>query len=182
MFDGHPHYSDRLRVSFETLPGLPEPALALRLEEDAMAQLQRVLALEEVTPRAKDDDVEHAAEFARLERKMDLVLELLSARLREDAGATECDVWFSAEAARWRWPEGEPPAPGTIGIVSLYVHRHLPRPLRLPIQVMSDQPGWIRAGFLKMGDGVEDLLVRYVFLRHRRLLAGTRRARQSQAA
>lgn len=179
-FDGHPHYVDRLRVAFEPLPELPEPAHALRLEDEAVAALTSVLALEEVTARApKDEEGEHAADFARLERKLDLVMELLAARLRDEDGATEQDVWFSAEGIRWAWPDGEPPAPGTIGVVTVFLHRLLPRPLRLPVQVMSDQPGWMHGGFLKMGDNVEDLLVRHVFLRHRRGLAGARRARRA---
>jgi hypothetical protein len=178
-FDGHPHYSDRLRIAFEPLPGLPEPDLALKLEEEAMGHLQLVLAIEEIAPRAKDEEGEHTADFLRVERKLDLVLELLAMRLRDEDGATEQEVWFSADGARWKWPEGDPPPAGTIGIVSIGLNRLLPRPLRMPVQVMSDEPGWIHAGFLRMGDNVEDLLVRHVFLRHRRGLAGARRARRA---
>jgi hypothetical protein len=64
-------------------------------------------------------------------------------------------------------------------VVTVFLHRLLPRPLKLPVQVMSDGSGWMHAGFLKMGDNVEDLLVRHVFLRHRRGLAGARRARRA---
>lgn len=177
-FGGLPRFSERVRAGFETTATARDPSTLLRCEEEAVAALQTLLALEEQGAPRKDEEHENSAEFQRLERKLDLVIELLSARLMADTALPEHMVQFSAAGARWAVSAPEAmPKPGTVGLFSVYLHRVLPRPLLLPAEVMADEPGWFRVGFLRMGDVCEDLLVRYVFLQHRRKLAGARRSR-----
>lgn len=175
--DAHPHYVERLRASFEPCAEAPDADARAQLEQDAIALLTCLLAIEEhpAAARASDEDKEAAMDVARLERKLDLVLELLSARLLDANAPAERSVQFSSAGARWAHA-GEAIVPGTHGIATLYVHRLLPRALRLPVEVMADEPGWLRLRFLEMGEACEDLLVRHVFQQHRRWLAGSRRA------
>lgn len=177
-FGGLPHFAERMQAGFEASPSVRDEGTLLRCEEEAAGVLHTLLAIEEQGGPRKDEENEYSAEFQRLERKLDLVIELLSARSMADTALPECMVQFSAEGARWASADGLRPKPGTPGIFSVYLHRVMPRPLHLPAEVMADEPGWLRVGFLRMGDAVEDLLVRYVFLQHRRKLAGTRRSRK----
>lgn len=178
-FEALPHYAERLRAEFEPLPHAPdEPGLA-SFEHEASALLMSLLAIEEnAVARNGEDETEAGPEFQRLERKLDLVLELLSARLLETSAPSERLVQLSAAGARWA-VSGPAPAPGSFGVASIYVHRLLPRALRLPAEVMPDEAGWLRLRFLDVGEACRELLVRHVFQQHRRQLAGARRAQRS---
>lgn len=177
-FDAHPHYADRLRAEFVPMPQTLDVEVHAQLEYEASALLSSLLAIEESTGvrAASEDELEAGPEFQRLERKLDLVLELLSSRLLDASAPPERSVQMSAAGARWV-VDGEAPSPGSAGIASIYVHRLLPRALRLPAEVLRDDQGWLRLRFLDVGETCRELLVRHVFQQHRRHLAGARRAR-----
>jgi hypothetical protein len=178
-FEALPHYAERLRAEFETMPNALDADTCGQLEHEASALLMSLLAIEESgASRSSDDETEAGPEFQRLERKLDLLLELLSARLFEASAPPERNVQMSAAGARWA-PGGPVPPPGSAGIVSIYVHRLLPRALRLPAEVLHDEAGWLRLRFLEVGEGCRELLVRHVFQQHRRHLAGARRAQRT---
>lgn len=175
-FSGQPHYSDRLRADFETLDAVPPVSQLARLAEDATALLGRLLAIEEHAAAKTEDDKEAGPDLLRIERKLDLVLELLSIKLMDGQVAQETLVQLSASGARWA-VYGAIPPPGTPVIASIYVHRLLPRALRLAAEVLPDQPGWLRLRFLPLGEVCEELMQRFVFQQHRRELAISKRAR-----
>lgn len=175
-FGGLPHFAERVRVGFEVCAAAPDAETLTHLEEEAVAVLHTMLALEEQGAARKDEENENSAEFQRLERKLDLVIELLSARLLADTALPEHSVQFSAEGLRWACADDLPPV-GTAVMLTIYLHRLMPRPLHLPAVVHPDAPGWVHLRFLALSDVCEDLLVRYVFLQHRRKLAGSRRKR-----
>lgn len=180
-FAGQPHYAERLRAAFEPLAAPPDEAARVQYEQDAVSLLASLLAVEEYagvrnTNTGGDEEHEAGPEFLRLERKLDLVLELLSMKLLEGSAAAERSVQMSASGVRWKLdPAGAAPAPGSWGVVSVYLHRLLPRALRLPAEVLADEPGWLRLRFVEVGEGCREMLVRHVFQQHRRHLAGARR-------
>lgn len=185
-FEGEPHYAERLRAAFEPLPGRPDEAVRAQYEQEAVSLLANLLAVEEYAGARNagsggDEEHEAGPEFLRLERKIDLVLELLSMKLLEGSAAAEHNVQMSASGVRWKLDAaaGAPPAPGSWGVVSVYVHRLLPRALRLPAEVLSDDPGWLRLRFVEVGEGCREMLVRHVFQQHRRHLAGARRGQRA---
>ncbi len=183
QFAGQPHYAERLRASFEPLPGglRPDEPARIQHEQEAVSLLASLLAIEEyagVRNANSNGDEEHEAgpEFLRLERKLDLVLELLSMRLLEGGASPERSVQMSATGVRWATGDASTvSAPGTWGVANVYVHRLLPRALRLPAEVLADEPGWLRLRFIEVGEGCREMLVRHVFQQHRRHLAGSRR-------
>lgn len=181
-FADQPHYTERMRAAFEPLSGAPDAASRLQYEQDAVSLLASLLAVEEyagvrnASSSGGDEEHEAGPEFLRLERKLDLVLELLSMKLLEGSPALERSVQMSASGVRWKKTASDPaPAPGSWGVASVYVHRLLPRALRLPAEVLADEPGWLRLRFMELGEGCREMLVRHVFQQHRRHLAGTRR-------
>lgn len=178
-FDAHPHYVERLRAAFEPMPQAPDEDTRAQFEQEASLLLMSLLAIEEnAVARNTDDEAEVGPEFQRLERKLDLVLELLSARLLDGSAPAERPVQMSAAGARWLVNGEAAPSPGSAGIASIYVHRLLPRALRLPAEVLQDEAGWLRLRFLDVGEACRELLVRHVFQQHRRRVAGARRAQR----
>lgn len=175
-FEGLPSYDERLCASFEPLATPPDALARAQLEAEASGLLHTLLALEEYNAPRSEEECENAAEFQRLDRKLDLILELLSARLRDDQPSPERAVSVCAAGLRWQ-QSATPPAPGTIGMARVFLHRMLPRALCLPAEVIADQTGWLRLRYLTVGEECEERLLRHVFLQHRRRLAGTRRQR-----
>lgn len=177
LFEGQPHYAERLRADFELLAHHPAAEQQSRFEEDAESLLAGLLALDEHSTTKSEDEKDFSPDFARLERKLDLVLELLSAQLMDAKAPRETMVQLSARGARWALPT-DAPTPGSRVVACIYVHRLMPRPLRLPAEVVHDQPGWLQLRFLPLGEACEELLLRHVFQQHRRALAGHRRGRR----
>lgn len=175
LFDGQPHYSERLRADFDVLAQAPDAVQCHAWAEEAAGVLAGVLALEEHTGARGEDDKEPSPDLIRLERKLDLILELLALQQRAQNEGLEARVQFSAAGARWQ-VHGACPSPGAMVMARLHVHRLLPTPLRLPAEVLPDEPGWLRLRFLPLGETCEELLLRFVFQQHRRQLAGSRRA------
>lgn len=176
-FDAQPYFSDRLRLLFEARDEAPGEAERSALCADARTLLGRLLALEDGAAARTEDDKEPSPELLRLERKLDLVLELLAYRLNDTTAAPERPVRVSAAGACWR--QAEPMVERPFGIVSIHLHRLLPRPLRLPVRrLQAAAEGQVEVAFLDLDEECEDLLVRYVFLQHRRQLAGHRRLRR----
>lgn len=166
-----------MRAGFEVLSVPPDAATRQQLETEAQASLASVLAIEDAAAAKSDEDKESAPDVLRLERKIDLVLQLLSMQLGHGLGTDEHQVQLSAAGARWQI-QGPVPPPGTLGIAAIHVHRFLPRPLRLVAEVLQDDPGWFCVLFTHLGETCEELLARHVFQQHRRQLAGARRARR----
>lgn len=179
-FEATPHYADRLRAEFEPMAQTPDAELQAQLEHEASALLASLLVIEDSggTRTSGEDEAEAGPDLQRLERKLDLVLELLSARLLDAGAPPERAVQLSAVGARWN-VAGAVPSTGSAGIASIHVHRLLPRALRLPAEVLADEQGWLRLRFLGVGEGCRELLVRHVFQQHRRQLAGARRAQRA---
>lgn len=166
-----------MRADFEVLRVPPDAALLDRLAAEAQAMLSSVLAIEDSAAAKSDEDKDTGPDILRLERKIDLVLQLLSMNLMDGQTLPECQVQLSAAGARWETPAAVP-SPGSWVMASIHVHRFLPRPLRLAAEVLSDQPGWVTLLFTHLGEGCEELLARHVFQQHRRQLAGARRTRR----
>ena len=177
LFEGQPHYAERLRADIEVLAATPDAIQQAQFEDEAVGLLSSLLSLDEHSTTKSDDEKDFSPELARLERKLDLVLELLSAQLVDARTPAETSVQLSARGARWALQRAAPIA-GTLVLSSIYVHRLMPRPLRLPAEVIHDQPGWLQLRFLPLGEACEELLLRHVFQQHRRALAGHRRGRR----
>ena len=177
LFEGQPHYTERLRADAEVLALRPDAEQQARYEEEAVSLLSSLMALDEHSMTKSEDEKDFSPELARLERKLDLVLELLSTQLMDAQAPGEVSVQLSARGARWA-THGAVPAPGTLVLGSIYLHRMMPRPLRLPAEVIGDQAGWLQLRFLPLGEACDELLLRHVFQQHRRALAGHRRGRR----
>lgn len=162
-----------LRCSLRWLdqpPGTPGEVAARALEV-----LERLEALEE-RPHTLDEDPALGRELARLERKLDTVLDLLgalldSARPRPPATAVE----LRAHALAWEAVPGAAPPPGARGWIELSLSE-LPWPLVLAAQVTgTDGAGRTEAVLPDASETLTDGLSRLIFRRHRRAVASTRK-------
>lgn len=173
-------FQDVLPVLWRSAPAPLDPEAAGSLAERNLQLLQAWDAMQEHGPvlEKPDENSPYAADLMRLERKMNLLLDLVGQILATNRPRpAPAAVRFNALGAVWR---GAPPLPetGAQGTLEVYLHECLAQPLRLPGRVTNVTPdGNVKARFLPLGESVADLIEKMAFRRHRRQIAGTRTVR-----
>ena len=172
-------FQDVLPVLWRPSAGPLDPEVAAGLGERNLQLLQAWDAMQEHGPVEKpDENSPYAADLARLERKMNLLLDLVGQILATNRPRPAvASVRFNALGAVWRAATPLPEA-GAQGILEVYLHDCLAQPLRLPGRVTNVTPdGNVKARFVPLGEAVADLIEKMAFRRHRRQIAGTRTVR-----
>ncbi|HXS22243.1 MAG TPA: PilZ domain-containing protein [Steroidobacteraceae bacterium] len=157
----------------DSAAGLAERNLQVLQAWDAMEEHGPV-----EKPAAADENSPYAADLMRLERKMNLLLDLVGQILATNRPRpAPASVRFNALGAVWRGTHPLPEA-GAQGVLEVYLHDCLAQPLRLPGRVTNVTPdGNVKARFLPLGETIADLIEKMAFRRHRRQIAGTRTVR-----
>ncbi|HJS89345.1 MAG TPA: PilZ domain-containing protein [Steroidobacteraceae bacterium] len=172
-------FQDVLPVLWRTSAAAPDADTAAGLAERNLQVLQAWDAMDEHGPMEKsDENSPYAADLMRLERKMNLLLDLVGQILAANRPRpAPTSVRFNALGAVWRGTSPLPEA-GTQGVLEVYLHDCLAQPLRLPGRVTNVTPdGNVKARFLPLGETIADLIEKLAFRRHRRQIAGTRTVR-----
>jgi len=171
--------ADVLPLSWQggSLPGAAEAA---RLDDDNVHTLKAVAALEEYATEPADESDPESLEQRRLNDKVNILLEMVGHLLALHASApAPVAVTLSSDAVEWDAFAGAAPADGARGIVRLYLHRYVPRPLCLAGVARCEDRGdgrvRVRLEFAPLGAPLASALERHVFRRHRRAIAGARR-------
>lgn len=132
-----------------------------------------------------EDGAEVVKEIARLDAKLNLLLELvgdLLVSIQPLPGPVP--VHLTARAVSW--VTRDPSPPGTRGEVHVYLNPELPRPVCLPGTVRETLPSpdgtRMVVEFDPMPAGLDDLLEKFVFQWHRRQVADRRRGRSNSGS
>src|SRR5580693_5262526 len=129
-------YHDVLPVQWMALPSAPDQFELIGLEEANLLLLQACIAVEEHPARDNNEDLGPLAhELARLDFKLNLVLQLLSKLVSRDRISTPTSVQFNALGASWT-AIGPPPPVGEHGMLRVQIRSSLPQPLELPGEVI----------------------------------------------
>jgi hypothetical protein len=173
-------FEDTLPIAFVAGPA-PDDAQLARINADNKQLLGEDASLED-TRRVevlKEESMALVQELQRLEFKLDAILRLLATmRARDSSTPLARKVRFTASALEWIGDGA--PAAGSIGMIELYLNRSLPQALRLPCVVVANRH---EAGatvaqlqFEHVSDVVKELIERFIFRQHRRLVAGSRQS------
>lgn len=147
------------------------------LEESNTLLLQACVAMQEQPARDHGEDASPmASELARLDFKLNLVLQLLGKLVSRERMPTATSIQFNAHGACWTGL-GPLPAEGDAGVLRIYLHESLPQPLELPCRISGLDGAMVRAHFVELPDPVGELIQRLAFLCHRRDVADARKAR-----
>ncbi|MET0987579.1 MAG: PilZ domain-containing protein [Steroidobacteraceae bacterium] len=142
--------------------------------------LQSLVALEEhgQLEKATEDNLPHAADLARLDKKMNLLLDLVGHLLStHQQRPPSVPVRFNTLGASWK--NAKPLAVGDQGVLEIYVRECIPEPLRLAGRVVQAEPtGKAKLRFIALGDSINDLLSKLAFRRHRRSVAEQKHPRR----
>ena len=170
-------YHDTLPVAWEPL-ARPLDAFRLgTLEEANVMLLQACLAMEEHPLRDKHEDSHPlASELARLDFKLNLLLQLVGTLVRRTPMDEAVPVQFNALGASWQ-VRGAAPALGALGLLRIRLRGMLVQTLDLPAEITDSDSGAVSAKFLKMPPAAGDLIQQLCFLKHRKQVAGSRKSR-----
>ncbi len=147
------------------------------IDESNTLLLQACIAVEEHPARDKNEDLGPlAGELARLDFKLNLVLQLLAKLVTAEHIAPPTSIQFNALGASWT-ALGPTPAVGEDGLLRIQLRSSLPQPLELPAQVSEVSGATVHVKFPELPEANVELIQKLAFLRHRRHIADARKAR-----
>ncbi|WP_449448244.1 PilZ domain-containing protein [Thermomonas brevis] len=143
-------------------------ALCLRAETN----LHAIAVIEDTG--GEEDDAPLSPALRRIEARLELVMTMLGAVLRQDRVDPLQALCWSALGARVR--ATGPVVEGSTGLFRIQATPWLPEPLELPAVVIACRPEpepdaglWLR--FAPLSEGVRSALERHLFRQHRRAIA-----------
>jgi hypothetical protein len=162
------------------VPGrIPQGLELARLNADNQQLLGAESSLDEVrvSEALKEESPALVHELQRLEYKLNILLRLTAEiALRSTALPPAQRARLGSRGLEWFGMAA--PAVGEVGLVHIYINSALPQPLKIAGTVASERTeGGERVAqlqFRDMSEGVVDLLEKFIFRRHRRLVAGAR--------
>jgi hypothetical protein len=170
-------YHDTLPVSWEPLDQPPDAFRLGALEEANILLLQACVAVEEHPLRDKHEDLHPLAnELARLDYKLNLLLQLVGSLVNKAPTADTVPVQFNALGASWQ-ARGLPPAVSSKGVLHIRLRGALVQTLDLYAEITDSEGGAVSARFLDMPPAAAELMKQLCFLRHRKQVAGSRKSR-----
>jgi hypothetical protein len=177
VLDNELAYQDVLPVQWVALWEPPDRFDLLGLEEANLLLLQTCLAVEEHPVRDPNEDLGPlAGEIARLDFKLNLVMQLLAKLTSKDRIPPATPIVFNGLGASWTCI-GQTPPVGGHGVLRVQLRSSLPQPLELPAQVTAVEGSVAKVKFSGLSAGVSELIARLAFVRHRRHVAEVRKAR-----
>jgi hypothetical protein len=139
--------------------------------------LQACVAVEEHPLRDKGEDQHPMAnELARLDFKLNLLLQMVGTLVNQAPAVEPVPVQFNALGASWQ-ARGGPLRVGTQGLLHIRLRGALVQTLDLYAEITDSEAGAVSAKFLKMPPAAAELMQQLCFLRHRKQVAGSRKSR-----
>ncbi len=170
-------YHDTLPVRWEPLERPLDQFRLGTLEEANVMLLQACVAVEEHPLRDKGEDSHPLAnELARLDFKLNLLLQMVGTLVNQAPAVEAVPVQFNALGASWQ-ARGAPPRVGTQGMLHIRLRGALVQTLDLYAEITDSEAGAVSAKFLKMPPAAAELMQQLCFLRHRKQVAGSRKSR-----
>jgi hypothetical protein len=177
VLDNELAHQDVLPVQWMAMWEPPDRFDLLGLEEANLLLLQTCLAVEEHPARDPNEDLGPlAGEIARLDFKLNLVMQLLAKLTAKDRMPPATPILFNGLGASWTCI-GQTPPVGGHGVLRVQLRSSLPQPLELPAQVAAVEGSVAKVKFSGLSAGVSELIARLAFVRHRRHIAEVRKAR-----
>jgi hypothetical protein len=178
-------YEDTLPLTWEVLEGMPAAEQLIHWSRENERVLHLVAALDEHRPSEFSDEHASSNELARLDAKLNLLLELVSDLVALQTGTpAPRPVKVNSQGLVCEVRDASPlPQTGSSVLVSLYLQHDLARPLRLPgklehVETLDDGGARLQLRFYDLGESVVDAFEKLIFRHHRRLIAARRGPRE----
>lgn len=167
-------FSDNCSIEWRVVEHALDDEHLSRVNESNEFFLRAVAALGAVTGEHMEEEGAISAEIERLDRKINLVLDLVSQLVYQQLEIPErCRVTISAKDLAWQ--EAAPPQAGNVVFVRAYIQHGTPKPLCFYGEVVSSAQdladGMCRVRYVGLSAAVENWLDKLIFRHHRREVA-----------
>ena len=171
-------FEDMLPLEWRRLDAEPDEAYLAHLNDSNDNMLRMLAIMEERVQDKADEGQSLNAEIARLEAKVNLLLDMAGQILANHLLLPD-QTPARLGARGIEFATTDPPTRNERVLISVYLYERYPRPLEVVGSVFSvDDTGngafWVRVKFEKMSPAVQDWLEKFIFRRHRRLVAQSR--------
>lgn len=118
-------------------------------------------------------DAEHASEFLRIEAKLNILMQLVGQLLQSRQSLPPMHrIRFTSDSLAWR--VDQPPAMGSLLLVSLFPEARIPLALTFEAKVVGHEDMWLEVDMHGLNEEEQAMWSRWVFRQHRRHVAQTR--------
>ena len=167
-------FSDNCSIEWRVVDHALDDEHLSRVNESNEFFLRAVAALGAVAGEHIEEEGAISAEIERLDRKINLVLDLVSQLVYQQLEIPKrCRVTISAKGLAWQ--ESAPPQVGDVVFVRAYIQHGTPKPLCFYGEVVSTeqdrQNGTCRVRYVGLSSAVENWLDKLIFRHHRREVA-----------
>src|SRR5262249_15935086 len=144
-----------------------------RYAETNLRVLQSALALDEqATIDLMDNPSPQSADIARLDAKMNLLLDMVGRLLAQSQPRPPAlQIRFNIHGAPWTCADGHPFKMHSDGVFEIHLNDCLVDPLRMIGRVVGSSDDSIDLEFDATTEAIANLLEKYIFRRHRRQVA-----------
>jgi len=175
---------DSLPFVWQPITGPLTTAVLQRHADSNLHLLQACLALDDqITHDNPDEAIPQSAELARLDSKMNLVLDLLGRLLAQHQSyPAPSRIRFNARGAEWTMAAAQAAQTDTetCGVLEIYLRECLVDPLKLIGRVEQiAKGGRVAVRFDAQPDAVMNLLGKFIFRQHRRRVADARHPKRA---
>jgi len=172
-------FHDHLPVEWVARPQGFDSFTLTGLDEANISLLQACVSSQETPVRDKHDELLPLAnELARLDYKLNLVLQLLGTLVPRAEPAALSDIRFNTLGASWR-ATAAAPAVGAVGTLRIHLRSSVPEVLGFACEVTDIIGAEVSVRYLQLSERCAELIQRLCFLRHRKEVAGARKSRVS---
>lgn len=168
----------RLPVKWSYCASLDDIFLA-QLNESNKETFQLLNTLERVQLDERESVADPVqSELKQLDNKVELILDLLVRLFGRQLDIPEpSSIVLTNSALSWECPQA--PAPDRMMMVELYLNPRYPQAVKFLGQVSTNSPpseaSWIHMDFVGLDESVRHALEKFIFRRHRRNIAVSRR-------
>ena len=179
MMRVEPTFEDRIPMRWRPLVSPPGEMDGLQHLESNLTVLQVACTIgDSVSPEMLDERQLLGADLARMETKLNLLMDMTGALLSREGLIPEL-VTVELTSRAIRWETDRPSTPGDFLEIALYPCARLPKPVILIAVVHEVQP--LAAGFcvaaewFQLAPTLSDALEKMIFRNHRRRVASSKR-------
>jgi hypothetical protein len=146
-------------------------------DDTNIALLHACVLADEQPVRDKNEElVPLANELARLDHKLNLVLQLLGTLMPKSPPTARSEVRFNTLGASFH-ASASTPAIGASGLLRIHLRSALPEALNFACEVTAVSGNEVSVRYLRMSERCAELIQRLSFLKHRRDVADARKSR-----
>jgi len=167
-------FTDNISLTWKPVEYQPDEAHLALVNESNDAFLRAVSAIGEFSREVSEEDAGMSQEIARLDLKVNLLLDLVSQLIYKQLDIPEKSR-VTLSGSEIEWYASDLPAPGLTVFVQAYVQHGTPKPLCFYGKVASSQEehdsGRARVRYVGLCGSAQSWLEKLIFRHHRREIA-----------